>query len=108
MQERTDTMWLLLSIPRRHKYRNFGATWNVDDSLSPTINRILFSSSLVHPQGPALILDNDGISDGAWWVLIHVQETLSRTAMLSSRIRPSLQIVCRQCGALKMGIMLIR
>lgn len=64
MQARTNTLWLILTIPDRPLHRSWGAHWGSDRKVQPKINEVLRSSGAVHPRGPALVLDVQAISKG--------------------------------------------
>jgi hypothetical protein len=57
-----DILWLLISVPDRVRGRTWSATWHAPPGIMPLYNRELLSSGLLHPQGPMLLLDIDGLS----------------------------------------------
>ena len=69
-------LWLLMTVPDRVRGRSWSATWHAPLGVVPQYNRVLRGAAVLHPQGPALLLDvqalsqserrAEGVGGGAW------------------------------------------
>ncbi|PSC75375.1 hypothetical protein C2E20_1285 [Micractinium conductrix] len=61
-------LWLLMTVPDRVRGRSWSATWHAPLGVVPQYNRVLRGAAVLHPQGPALLLDVQALSQSclAW------------------------------------------
>lgn len=63
LQARPDVLWLLMTVPDRAFGRGTVGTWHVDVTKIPYLNSVIRNSSVLHPQGPVLLLDAAAMSE---------------------------------------------
>ncbi|KAI7846426.1 hypothetical protein COHA_000039 [Chlorella ohadii] len=59
-----QVLWLLLTIPDRVPGRSYSSTYLTPPELVPRYNAALRAASMLHPRGPALLLDLQALAEG--------------------------------------------
>lgn len=55
-------LWLLLTIPERVRGRSWSSSWHAPIGIVPQYNKALRASRMLHPRGPAVLLDLHDLS----------------------------------------------